>query len=106
MGKTWNFEEISFTIIAFAGEAKGHAMGAIVAAKNGRYEEAENLIEEAEKSILTAEKTHMDIVSAEAGGEKITFPILFIHAEDQLLTTQTIILLAKEFIDVYKKIGK
>ncbi|ATZ18915.1 PTS system, cellobiose-specific IIA component [Williamsoniiplasma somnilux] len=100
-----NFEEISFQIIAFAGEAKGHAMNAIYLAKQGKYSEADELLEKAEQSMIIAEKTHMDVVSAEAGGEKLVFPVLFVHAEDQLLTTQTLMLIAKEFVDVYKKIN-
>ncbi len=100
-----NFEEISFKIITFAGEAKGFAMKAIKLAKEKKFEEAYQNLENAEHSMINAEKSHMDVVSAEASGEKFDFPVLFVHAEDQLLTTQTLMLLAKEFVDLYKKIG-
>ncbi|QHX35721.1 PTS system, cellobiose-specific IIA component [Spiroplasma sp. TIUS-1] len=100
-----NFEEVSFQIIAFSGDAKGAAMSAIYLAKEGKFKEAEEKLSEADGHMNTASHTHMDIVSAEASGEKFQIPVLFMHAEDQLLSTQTIMLLAKEFVEVYKKIG-
>lgn len=101
-----NFEEISFKIIAFAGEAKGHAMQAIFYAKEGKFEESLKELEFSDKSMMQAESAHFDVITAEAAGEKLLIPVLFMHAEDQLLTTQTIMILAKEFIDVYKIIKK
>ncbi|ARU91677.1 PTS system cellobiose-specific IIA component [Spiroplasma clarkii] len=96
-----NFEEISFQIIAYAGEAKGKA---IQAAKQKDFNKAASLIAEAEKSYAIAAHSHMDVVSAEANGEKLCLTALFVHAEDQMLNVETIILLAKEFIEVYQKI--
>lgn len=103
----YNYEKlagISFQIITFAGCAKSDAMMAIYAAKEGKFEEAEEKIKEAEKNLIEAEKQHADLVQDEAAGEKIDIPLLLMHAEDQMLTTQTLILMAKEFIDLYKKI--
>ncbi|AVN61295.1 PTS lactose/cellobiose transporter subunit IIA [Mesoplasma florum] len=101
-----NFEEISFQIIAFAGEAKGHAMQAIFNAKEGKFEEAFKELELSDESMINATSAHFDVITAEAAGNKFNIPVLFMHAEDQLLTTQTIMILAKEFIDLYKKIEK
>lgn len=99
-----NFEEISFQIIAFAGEAKGKAIQAISAAKTKDFIKSQELLNEAEKSYAVAAHSHMDVVSAEAQGEKFNLTALFVHAEDQLLSVETIILLAKEFVEVYKQI--
>lgn len=104
MNTKFDWEKISFTIIAYAGEAKGYAMQAINEAKIKNFTNAYQLIESAENSCVIAEKAHMDVITSEAQGQQIEFKVIFMHAEDQLLTTQTIILLAKEFIEVYKKI--
>lgn len=101
-----DFEQISFQIIAYAGEAKGHAMNSIFEAKKGNFDLAKTLLEDADRSMILAEKTHMDVISAEAAGEKLSIPVLFMHAEDQLLTTQTIMLMAKEINDIYLVIRK
>ncbi|PPJ44584.1 PTS lactose/cellobiose transporter subunit IIA, partial [Rhizobium sp. KAs_5_22] len=66
--------------------------------------EAEKCLEKSEESMILAERAHMDVVSAEANGKEFRIPVLFMHAEDQLLSTQTIMLMAKEFIDLYKLI--
>ena len=103
----YNYEQlagISFQIITYAGSAKSDAMMAIYAAKEGKFDEAEKNIKEAEKNLIEAEKQHASLVQDEATGESINIPLLLMHAEDQMLTTQTLILMAKEFIDLYKKI--
>ncbi|ASP28070.1 PTS system, cellobiose-specific IIA component [Spiroplasma corruscae] len=97
-----NFEEISFTIIANAGEAKGRAINAIRLAREGKFEEAKVELDLSEKSMGIAGHSHLDVISAEASGKKIQIPVLFMHAEDQLLTTETVILLAKEMVELYK----
>ncbi|AOG60154.1 PTS system, cellobiose-specific IIA component [Spiroplasma helicoides] len=104
MAKEFNWEEISFGIITYVGMAKSNAIMAIREAKEKNYDEALRLLEEAEKEMINAEKMHMDVISEEAGGTKIDFKVLFMHAEDQLLTTQAIMVLAKEMIDMYKQI--
>ena len=106
--KSFTFEqlsEVAFQIIAFAGEAKSDAMLAIYEAKVGKYAEAETKINLANEAINKASHQHFELIQAEAQGNKIEIPLLLMHAEDQLLTTQTLILLAQEMVDLYKKIG-
>lgn len=101
----YNYEtlaHISFKIITSAGSAKSDAMEAIYAIKNQDQKTAMAKIESAHKNMIEAEKQHAELIQAEASGEKINIPILFMHAEDQLLTTQTLIMMAEEFIDLYK----
>ncbi|WP_339023170.1 PTS lactose/cellobiose transporter subunit IIA [Spiroplasma endosymbiont of Crioceris asparagi] len=97
-----NFEEISFKIIAYSGEAKSLALEAINYAKEKDFDTAMTKLAEADTRIAEAGEAHMDVISEEADGVKICAPVLFIHAEDQLLNTQTIMILAKEFIEMYK----
>lgn len=101
-----DFETISFKIITFAGEAKKYAMQALTAAKEGQFDALGAQLELAEQNMVTAEQTHMEVIVAEAKGEKLNIPVLFMHAEDQLLTTQTLILLVKELIAIYQVIKK
>ncbi len=84
--------------------AKSNALIAIKTAKEGSIENANNLITEAEQNIIEAEKQHMSIIQQEAQGVKHQVPVLFIHAEDQMMTAQMVIELAKEFIDLYDKL--
>lgn len=105
--KKYTYEElgqISFMIITFAGTAKSDAMLAIYDAKAGKFDDAKLKLKSAEKNIIEAEKQHADLVQKEAAGAEIKIPLLLMHAEDQLLSTQTLLLMAEEFVDLYKKI--
>lgn len=94
-----------FQIISFAGEAKSAYLGAIEEAKKGNYEKAESMIAEGSGIFLKAHKVHAELVQKEASGESKTVPnILLIHAEDQLMATETCKILATEFIDAYRQI--
>ncbi len=105
--KKYSYEElgqISFMIITFAGTAKSDAMLAIYSAKAGDFKDAKLKLESAEKNIIEAEKQHADLVQTEAAGTEIKIPLLLMHAEDQLLSTQTLLLMAEEFVSLYKKL--
>lgn len=105
--KEFDLEELSqvaFQIITHAGEAKSEAMLAIYSAKEGKFDEAEDKIKLANKSINIASEQHFELIQEEAKGNKVVPSLLLMHAEDQLLSTQTLILMAEEIIQLYKKI--
>lgn len=98
-----NIEEISFQIILNGGNARVLAMEAINLAKSGDFELAEQKIEEANKSMREAHRYQTNLIQKEADGEKIETKVLLIHAQDHLMNAMTVIDLAKEFTEVYKK---
>lgn len=106
MSNKLDWEKISFGIITSAGTAKSDAMEALYAAKEGNFKEAEEKLAQANKEIGEAAHMHFDVIQKEAQGEQLVFKVLFMHAEDQLLTTQTLILLVGELIDLHKEIKK
>ncbi|AGR41896.1 PTS lactose/cellobiose transporter subunit IIA [Spiroplasma diminutum] len=101
-----NWENISMEMISCIGTSKSNAIMAIRAAKNQDFVKAKDLILEAEIEMSKAHNLHFDIVSREANGEKLDLKLLFLHAEDQMLTTQAMIDLGKEMIEMYKIIYK
>ncbi|CAM9150079.1 PTS lactose/cellobiose transporter subunit IIA [Mycoplasma marinum] len=101
-----DFERVSFEIITKAGGAKSSAMEALYLAKDKDYEAAAKKMKESNDEIAQASHAHMDVIVEEAQGVNHEFKVLFLHAEDQLLTTQTLILLVGEMIEMYKKFDK
>ncbi|MFV7644829.1 PTS lactose/cellobiose transporter subunit IIA [Streptococcus pneumoniae] len=85
---TEEMEYICFQLIANSGAAKSSFIEAIQLAKAGNLKEAH--------------KIHSNLIQKEATGEKIGFSLLFMHAEDQMASTEIIQLLSKEFIDLYQ----
>ena len=99
-------EMIYFNMIAAVGSARSYYMEAIQKAKNGSYVEAEMLIKEGHNSFVEGHRAHSELITKEASGEAIQVTLLMLHAEDQMMSAESFGILAQEFIDVYKKIGK
>lgn len=92
----------AFQMIAQVGTAKSMYIEALQLAKKGDFEEAEKLFKEGDDTFSEGHKLHFDIVQKEAQGEDLPFSVLFMHAEDQLLSTETIKILVEEIIEIYK----
>ena len=105
--KKFNYEDlaqVAFQIITHAGEAKSEAMLAIYGAKEKKFDSALKHMEKANSEINIASEQHFELIQAEAQGTQINIPLLLMHAEDQLLSTQTLLLMAEEIIDLHKKV--
>ncbi|MGX6978128.1 PTS lactose/cellobiose transporter subunit IIA [Vagococcus elongatus] len=99
-----NLEAVMGLIIN-AGNAKSDAMEAIHAAKAGKFDEAEEKIKSAEESLVQAHHSQTGLLTKEAQGEAMTITLLTVHSQDHLMTAIAFTDLAKEIIDLYKKIG-
>lgn len=96
--------QIVMGIIMAGGNAKAHAVEAITAAKKGDFTEAEKKLEEANKAIVDAHNTQTEMLTAEARGEHTPIDLYMVHAQDHLMTGITFVDLAKEIVEVYKKV--
>lgn len=96
--------QIVMGIIMAGGNAKAHAVEAIIAAKKGDFTEAEKKLEEANQAIVDAHNTQTEMLTAEARGEHTPIDLYMVHAQDHLMTGITFVDLAKEIVEVYKKV--
>ena len=99
---TEQMELIIFEIISTGGTAKGLAYEALAAAENGDFEEAEKLLKEADEALNQAHKVQTDIIQAEARGENTEVSVLFVHAQDHLMTAFEARILIEKMIKMYK----
>lgn len=97
-------ELISFQIIAAAGTARSSYIEALQAAKEGRYDEASEIIKQGDEAFVEAHHIHAELIQKFAAGEDPGANILLIHAEDQVMSAEVFKLLAEELIEVYKKL--
>jgi cellobiose PTS system EIIA component len=97
-------ELISFQIIAAAGTARSSYIEALQAAKEGRYDEASEIIKQGDEAFVSAHHIHAELIQKFAAGEDPGANILLIHAEDQVMSAEVFKLLAEELIEVYKKL--
>ncbi len=97
-------ELISFNIISQVGSAKSLVMESMGKAREGKFDEAKQLIEQANEYLIKGEKEHFQVITQEAKEQKIKLDILFMHAEDQLMSTVTLRDIANEMMEMNKMI--
>jgi PTS system cellobiose-specific IIA component len=97
-----NMENIVFSIILHAGNAKSNCFEALSAARAGNYAEAERLLEQAKKELLEAHQVQTGMLQKEAAGDKQQLSLLLIHAEDHLAGALLARDLIEEMIRMYK----
>lgn len=92
-------------LIMYGGNAKSDAMEAIAAAKSGDFELADQKIKDAEESLVQAHHSQTNMLTEEAKGNHVQVTLLTVHSQDHLMTSIAFTDLAKEIIDLYRKIS-
>ena len=88
-------EQIVFTIIVHAGDARSHALEALRYAREHKFTEANESMAKAKAELIEAHQIQTELLQAEAAGEKHEVNLLLIHAQDHLMTA----ILAKDLIE-------
>ena len=91
-------------LIVHAGNAKSDAMEAIQAAKQGDFSTATEKIQQAEASLVEPHHAQTGMLTKEAQGDHMTVTLLTVHSQDHLMTAIAFTDLAKEIIDLYKRV--
>lgn len=97
-----NIEEYSIRMIAAVGSAKSKYLEALKLAGCKEFEKAAKCVEEGKEIFLDGHKVHAELLAKSAGAEDVTVSLLLAHAEDQLMSAETIQIMVEEFIRVYK----
>lgn len=77
---------VAMDIILHAGEARNQAANAMKAELEGDKEKAQELMRSAKEYVKNAHLSQTKIIQDEARGNKIEICLLFIHAQDTLMT--------------------
>ena len=102
---TEELELTLFQIITAAGGCKSNYISAIAAAKQGRFDEAREMIKQGDDMMVVAHEPHNKLLMWEAQGRTDIVCVLLIHAEDQMMSCEVFKQLAVEFIDLYENHG-
>lgn len=97
--------EIAFQIISFAGNAKSSAMMAIREAREGNFDEAKKLLEEADRDLHEAHGAQTRMLTQEARGNAVPLNIILVHAQDHLTGAILVRDLADEVIEIHKSLA-
>lgn len=74
-------------IIVNAGDAKSLAYEALSKVNEEKYEEADMLMGKASEALNLAHNAQTKMLHKEASGVKLEISVLFVHAQDHLMTT-------------------
>lgn len=99
-----NLEQLIFETISYGGTAKAIVYEAMEEASKGNFEQAEALLKEADENLVHSHQIQTDFIHAEARGEKTEISVLFVHAQDHLMTALEVRSLAETVIAMYKRL--
>ena len=98
-------EQFVFPIIGYAGEGKSLAHEALQMAKKNDFLKADELIKKSNEVILEAHHIQASLITKEADGDSIPITMLFVHAEDHLMSAISERELIREMIDILRRIS-
>lgn len=99
------FEEVSMQIILFAGDARNFAQNALDAAMREDYAQAEKYLIEAQENITAAHLAQTDMIQKSLSEDKLELPnLLFIHAQDTLMTIMSELNFAHSMVKMHKQL--
>ncbi|MEY8355538.1 PTS lactose/cellobiose transporter subunit IIA [Lachnospiraceae bacterium 54-53] len=97
-----DIEMVIMKLVVSSGDARSTAIEALRAAKNGKFEYADKLMNEADQKILQSHKLQTEMIQDELNGRKVEISLLMVHAQDHLMNAMTVMDLCKEMIDILK----
>jgi len=95
---------ISMNVIMHAGTARDYVFQAVDKASEGEFDEADQLMIEANKEIVIAHKAQTKTLQKEADGVEFPFSPLFAHAQDTMMTVKSEMNIMREMIKLYKRL--
>ena len=99
-------EEYIFNIIGFSGMAKYYASEAIKSAREGNFKESEELFKKSDEEFSKAQDAEGALAKNRNEVSKECDELILIHSQDHFMGTMTYRELAKEMIEMSKKINE
>lgn len=96
-------EEISFGLIAAAGQARSLAFEALKAAHEHDFTKADELLEQSRQAGLEAHHQQTALLVKEANGEHTPVDVMLVHAQDHLMTSMLAQELIEELVYLHKE---
>ena len=97
-------ETLLMQMISYSGDCKSLCIEAMNSFRDEDFNQAASLLEEAEKSLLRAQRIHAQILSTFVRNEEMKINLFVVHAEDQMMSAEVIKSLAEEMIEMYKEL--
>lgn len=106
MEKNEEIINVSMNIILYAGSARNIVREIGTKIGSNDLEGIDEMLKTANDEFVKAHKAQTEIIQREAGGEGFTMSILFSHAQDTLMTTQSELFMIETLYNYIKKQGE
>ncbi|MCF0110941.1 MAG: PTS lactose/cellobiose transporter subunit IIA [Erysipelotrichaceae bacterium] len=104
--ENFDINRISMEVILNAGDGRELIDQALDAIADQEYGKAETLLEEAEEKITIAHRVQTQVIQSHMAGESIEYSLLFIHAQDTIMTINTELRMTQKMLSIFKKQSK
>lgn len=96
-----DINQVAMEVIMNACSGRDKIDEAISCMATSSFEKAKTLLEEAEKDILKAHVAQTQIIQSQAAGESMEYSLLFIHAQDTIMTSNSELRIIKQLLPVF-----
>ncbi|MDU1951114.1 PTS lactose/cellobiose transporter subunit IIA [Atlantibacter hermannii] len=96
-------EEAVMEIIVNAGQSRSLCFEALHAARQGNFDEAKNLLREADGYLRQAHRMQTKLIEQDAGEAKQPMTLIMVHAQDHLMNSLLARELCEEILHLYQR---
>ncbi len=100
-----DIQAIAFEIILNSGNARTAIHSALAEMRKGNFAEAEQYLDEAHESLGQAHNAQTGLLHDYANEVSVPMEIILVHAQDHLMTAETLREIAIEMLELYKKVS-
>lgn len=93
---------IAIEVVMNAGDGRMKIDEALAAMAVGNLTGAEELLKEAEALIVKAHNAQTEVIQSQVSGESMEYSLLFIHAQDTIMTINTELRMTKKLLPIIK----
>ena len=98
--------EIAMGIIVDAGDARTHIAEGFSAIAKGEFEICETQIQEAKNLLAAAHNRQTEVIQNECGGKATQHSLIFIHAQDTLMTINSELNVCRQILEINREQNK
>lgn len=93
---------VAMEVIMNAGDAREKIDLALAEMEKCDFDQADILLGEAEMMLNKAHNAQTSVIQSQVSGENIDYSLLFVHAQDTLMTITTELRMAKKMMPIFK----
>ena len=93
---------VAIQVVMNAGDGRMKIDEALAAMAEGDLTKAEELLKEAEELIVKAHNAQTEVIQSQVAGENMEYSLLFIHAQDTIMTINTELRMTKKLLPIVK----